>query len=333
MVFSLIRKLFRKREEESGARVLDEEMEGASTEELEQFTVTRRGFVKLISTGTAGAALFPMDAIAGADTITVTISSKDKHRNSLWSIAIHYCDTGKLMKYYDTRDLNKAITKLATHNKITNVKRISEGQRINIPKSLLKRGAQRSAKESEKRQKSEKQQQAIQTGKFQSPFGGSKKPELHQCMWSNRVDTGGGVRRICRFDTYNASRKRHRHEALDVWGRIGTKLYPIKPGIVIGADKHYWPVRNGRIIRKRRRFRFARNNGRSVKIQTSDGFVYVYIHMKEVHVRLGQAVKHNTVVGTLGCSGNAYCNNPHVHITLHRNGTKVDPLKYLPFLK
>lgn len=161
---------------------------------------------------------------------------------------------------------------------------------------------------------------------FMSPLGGLKKPKIHECYTDTPQNKGAGYKRICPFDRYAANRSNGRtHNALDVYCSIGTPLYPIKPGIVTGAGEYY-------LLPNGSRGRFFPANGQSVKIQTEDGFIFIYIHLSKVNVKIGQRVSYNTVVGLSGITGNGNKENPHVHIVLRKNGVLVDPYKYLSFL-
>ncbi|MBW2964937.1 M23 family metallopeptidase [Candidatus Woesearchaeota archaeon] len=165
---------------------------------------------------------------------------------------------------------------------------------------------------------------------FHSPFGGTTRPPTHEC-YPFPANTNAGEQEICPFDLYGARRRsgRHkrRHKGLDLYGSVGTPLFPMKPGTVVGAGRY--EVRNG----KKRLMRFWRNNGNSVKIRTDDGYQYMYIHMSSVNVRIGQKVGYDTEVGTLGTTGNRYAENPHVHIAVKHNGQQLNPIKYLGFLR
>lgn len=162
---------------------------------------------------------------------------------------------------------------------------------------------------------------------FMSPFGGTKKPKVHECYTGTPQNKGAGYKRICPFDRYSASRSGGRtHNALDVYCSIGTALYPIKPGIVTGAGDYY-------LLANGTRARFFKANGKSVKIQTEDGFIFIYIHLSRVDVKIGQKVDYKTLLGLSGITGNGERENPHVHIVLRKNGVLVDPYKYLSFLE
>lgn len=162
---------------------------------------------------------------------------------------------------------------------------------------------------------------------FMSPLGGTKKPKVHACWSGTPQNNGAGYKRICPFDRFTANRSNGRtHNALDVYCEIGTSLYPIKPGIVTGAGRYYLQA-NGT------KKEFFPANGQSVKVQTEDGFVFIYIHLSKVNVKIGQKVVYNTKVGRSGITGNGNKDNPHVHIVLKKNGELVDPYKYLKFLE
>lgn len=165
---------------------------------------------------------------------------------------------------------------------------------------------------------------------FQSPFGGTTRPQSHEC-YPFPANSNAGEQEICPFDLYGArrrsGRRKRKHTGLDLYGEVGTPLFPLMPGKVVGAGRYEF--RNG----KRKRFRFRHNNGNSVKIRTDDGYQYMYIHLNTVNVRIGQRVGYETEVGTLGTTGNRYTENPHVHIVVKYNGQQQDPLKYLGFLR
>lgn len=73
--------------------------------------------------------------------------------------------------------------------------------------------------------------------------------------------------------------------------------------------------------------------GNSVTIEHLDGeHKSYYAHLQDVHVNVGDMVDKDTSIGTIGNTGNAKHTAPHVHLTVTRSGTKVDPatLFYVP---
>lgn len=318
---------------EEGGVVLREEMERVA-EEVFRSGITRRGFLELFgrTAATVVMATWPFEVIAEEpEVIVVVVTTKDPKRSSFGAIVAQYCDAQKLLRYYHVTDVRTAQERLGRFNGIVNIDRVGEGKQIKIPRVLLQKDISAAAQKEEKRKK------LVGRGGFgpqntwgmQSPFGGGKKSDVHLCFEETPQNPKGLKARICPFDQFGATRRAGQlHGALDVWGKIGTKLYPLKPGRVIGAGEYYLDSAGGE-----KRFAFFHNNGNAVKIQTDDGFVYMYIHLNKVFVNLGERVDYDTIVGELGVSGNASKENPHVHITMHYDGRLVDPLSYLGFLK
>ena len=311
------------------ALILDEEMDWLTSEILD-VAFSRRRFLGIMA-GAAAMAIWPFEIKASEpDYITVTVS-RDKKRNSLGAIVENYCDAETLLRFYDTTEISVAIRKLAKFNGIKDPNKIFIGQKIKIPRTVLKRDIRKAAKEEldRKELKGSGAYGPQNKAGFQSPFGGAVKPKVHLCFQGTPQNARGKRARICPFDRYTAKRSGGRdHAALDIWGKIGTKLYPLKPGKVVGAGVYYLNSDGKRV-----KFKFRKNNGNAVKIQTEDGFTFMYIHLKEVFVNLGDRVDYDTSVGTLGVTGNASKANPHVHITMNKNGKRVDPFKYLKFLE
>lgn len=318
--------------EDEGGVVLADEMKRVA-EEVFSSGMTRRRFLSFLSkSAVVVMASWPFEVIAEEpEVIVVTVTAKDPKLNSFGAIVQEYCDASKLLRYYHVSDLAKAQQRLAHDNGITNINLVRDGQKIKIPRVLLKKDISTAANKEEKRKKlvGGRGFGPQNTWGMQSPFGGGKKSDVHLCFQGTGQNPKGLQVRICPFDLFGATRRAGQlHGALDVWGKIGTKLYPLKPGRVIGAGEYYLDSAGGK-----RLFAFRENNGNAVKIQTDDGFVYMFIHLKRVFVSLGERVDYNTIIGELGVSGNASAANPHVHITMYYDGRLVDALKYLGFLK
>lgn len=131
-----------------------------------------------------------------------------------------------------------------------------------------------------------------------------------------------GVRPNQLRDTYNAPRSGGRaHLALDVMARRGTPVLAADDGVVR---------------------RIATNNlgGRTVYVvDHAQRFVHYYAHLDRFAsgLREGQRVRRGDLLGTVGTSGNAPANAPHLHYQLMRYsdermwwaGEPINPIPYL----
>lgn len=68
--------------------------------------------------------------------------------------------------------------------------------------------------------------------------------------------------------------------------------------------------------------------GYYVIIVSADGIETVYAHFSSISVSTGQTVNQGDALGTSGCTG--YCTGNHLHFEVIDNGTRVNPLSYLP---
>lgn len=306
--------------------------------------LSKRKFLKgAVSVGVASIlASFPFRVLAGSqkDFIEVIIT-KARNRNSIGEIVDAYCDDNKLLAHYNATSIQDGINRLVRiHNPhIKNPSKVKVGDRILIPKATLKDPIKEAAKIQETKPKeSEKPKPNITSNEWQSPFGGNKKIDLHYCYdgTPNNDIPNGLIRikrkdgklypkrigkmvkmQICPHDLFNADRSNGRtHNALDCYGKIGTKLYPIKPGVIDVAGKAV-------------DFGLLPGGGNVVRVNTDDGLTYLYLHLNKVYTKVGDRVNFNTCVGELGTTGNAIPRNPHVHITLRRGKQLLDPLAYL----
>lgn len=299
--------------------------------------LSRRKFLKGAVGIASVLASFPFRVLAGSqkDFIEVTIT---RERNSIGKIVDSYCDGNKFLAHYNATTIHDGINRLVRiHNsRIRNPSLVRLGDRILIPKATLKDPIQEAAKIQETKP-AEQPKQNITSNEWQSPFGGNKQIPLHYCYdGTPNNDVPNGIKRIkrkdgklypeitgtrikmqiCPHDLFTSDRKSgegERHNALDCWCPVDTNLYPIKSGT----------VENAGIVSNRPK------NGLTVKIRTDDGFTYLYIHMSEIFVKVGDRVNLSTCVGESGITGNATKDNPHVHITLRKNNKLVDPLTYL----
>ena len=132
-----------------------------------------------------------------------------------------------------------------------------------------------------------------------------------------------GVKRGALRDTYSAPRSGGRaHLALDIMARKGTRVVAADDGIIL---------------------RITRNELGGKVIYLSDParrFVYYYAHLDEWKYGLaeGQRVHRGQLLGTVGTTGNAPANAPHLHFQLMRMGSggrywSGEPINPIPYLR
>ena len=98
------------------------------------------------------------------------------------------------------------------------------------------------------------------------------------------------------------------HTGIDLKAERGTPIYSIGPGYVhsVGTNK---------------------KGGNFVKTIHENGKVKVYYaHLDSISVKPNQPIDKNTVLGTVGDTGNAI-GNPHLHYQVAVNGSWIDPLQ------
>ncbi|HIT34529.1 MAG TPA: peptidoglycan DD-metalloendopeptidase family protein [Candidatus Faecousia intestinigallinarum] len=101
--------------------------------------------------------------------------------------------------------------------------------------------------------------------------------------------------------------QRH-HNGIDLGASQGLPIYAPRSGKVIAA---------------------AYNNsaGNYVMIDHGDGYVTTYMHQTEYIVSYGEEVYAGQVIGYVGSTGDS--TGPHLHYQITRDGTLVDPARYL----
>lgn len=108
------------------------------------------------------------------------------------------------------------------------------------------------------------------------------------------------------------------HRGTDFAAANGTPIYAIASGVISAAG----PVSS---------------YGNCVQVShgtTGDGSRYdsLYAHMSRIAVNQGQQVEKGEIIGYVGNTGNVYGANGgyHLHLELRVNGSRVDPLAYVP---
>lgn len=95
------------------------------------------------------------------------------------------------------------------------------------------------------------------------------------------------------------------HQGIDLRAPGGSSIYPIAPGIVTAVR----PDPKG---------------GNTVNVKHSNNVTSYYAHMGTINVHVNDQVNKNTVLGTVGASGNAK-GFPHLHLQVWRDGSLIDP--------
>jgi lipoprotein NlpD len=99
------------------------------------------------------------------------------------------------------------------------------------------------------------------------------------------------------------------NKGIDIGGTLGEPIYAAADGKVEFAD-------NG-----------GRGLGNLVILSHEDGFITAYAHNQELIVKSGSQVKKGAKIATMGQSE---ASSPRLHFEVRRNGTALDPLRYLP---
>jgi murein DD-endopeptidase MepM/ murein hydrolase activator NlpD len=132
-----------------------------------------------------------------------------------------------------------------------------------------------------------------------------------------------GVRQGQLEDTYNAQRSGGRaHLALDILRPRGTRVVAADGGVIRRIDTN--PL-GGRVI---------------YIVDDAQRYVHYYAHLDQWArgLRVGDKVERGTYLGTVGTTGNAPANAPHLHYQLLRyrtdsrqwwSGEPVNPIPYL----
>lgn len=95
------------------------------------------------------------------------------------------------------------------------------------------------------------------------------------------------------------------HSGLDIAAPTGTPILATADGIVS-------LVHDGMVL-----------TGKTIMIDHGFGLDSVYIHMSEIRVEEGQAVKQGDVIGAIGMTGRT--SGPHLHFGISWYGAKLDP--------
>lgn len=104
------------------------------------------------------------------------------------------------------------------------------------------------------------------------------------------------------------------HQGIDIAAPKGTYIYPLTDGVV------------SRVANEAK-------GGLAVYINHSNGYRSFYTHLNSANVKVGDKVTKNTVIGTVGNSGNARGTSPHVHFQVWKNNQIINPATLFDFKK
>lgn len=98
------------------------------------------------------------------------------------------------------------------------------------------------------------------------------------------------------------------HSGTDFRAPMGSGILATASGKVVSAD---WNA----------------GYGRMVEIEHAGGFTTRYAHMSQILVQQGQTVVSGDLIGKVGSTGRS--TGPHLHYEVHRNGTALNPIRFL----
>ncbi|WP_018750992.1 M23 family metallopeptidase [Paenibacillus sanguinis] len=98
------------------------------------------------------------------------------------------------------------------------------------------------------------------------------------------------------------------HAGMDIGGKVGDPVYAAADGKVIEAG-------------------YSSARGNYITLSHPSGLKTNYMHLSEILIKAGDAVKQGDTIAKLGSSGRS--TGPHLHIEVVKNGSTVDPAEYL----
>lgn len=98
------------------------------------------------------------------------------------------------------------------------------------------------------------------------------------------------------------------HNGVDIRAKVGTWVGAAAEGTVIYAG-------------------WINGYGKTIKIQHKDGYVTMYAHLSEIHVKTGQKVPAGKLIGKSGNTG--LSTGPHLHFSIFKDGKVMNPLDYI----
>jgi len=102
--------------------------------------------------------------------------------------------------------------------------------------------------------------------------------------------------------------RRTAHHGIDIAGPYGLNIHATGDGKVVAARKGRYGY------------------GHEVRVDHGFGFITIYAHLQDIHVKVGQTVKRGEVLGTLGNTGRS--SGPHLHYEVRKNKHTVNPFYF-----
>lgn len=104
------------------------------------------------------------------------------------------------------------------------------------------------------------------------------------------------------------------HQGIDIAAPKGTNIYPLTDGVVtkVGNDP---------------------KGGLVINIKHDNNYRSYYAHLNSVSVKAGDKVTTDTIIGTVGNSGNAIRTSPHLHFQVWLNNKVINPASLFEFKK
>jgi hypothetical protein len=132
---------------------------------------------------------------------------------------------------------------------------------------------------------------------------------LHESTLITPVPITGNI-------THGFSEKRGNriHGGIDIPAKVGTQIKAIADGKIISAGA------------------LDSRCGDGVVITHADGLTSSYCHLSSVSATVGSTITQGDVIGltggAVGASGSGNSKGPHLHLTLKKDGQRVDPMQY-----
>jgi murein DD-endopeptidase MepM/ murein hydrolase activator NlpD len=99
------------------------------------------------------------------------------------------------------------------------------------------------------------------------------------------------------------------HKGVDILAPEGTPVHAAQGGFVFYAGDAW------------------KGYGNAVAIDHGERITSLYGHLREIHVKSGDAVPAGAAIGTVGMTGNA--TTPHLHFEVRVGDAAVDPVEYI----